>query len=281
MRKKLPIPVWFLAWIGIGFLAWVVLPLIVREVKCSPEDQTAWHVQSYKSAADQKGAGDYYIATKKKQDNASNNKAGTKNQLPAWLDLLCDEVRLTDIFLLFLTHCLAVLGWWQLRSADVNLKTAERAYVVAGSLFGARKAGEAVDWQMEVRPKGSLFQGPWRLAIYNFGQTPGYVTHLTWGTCPREVFDENVSVSKQISDGTLSGHIRARIKLQYILDPTTKSSPYQFRHVQLDERPVGHVIFGKIVYQDIFREEHFSTFAYHISADYSDGIGDSISDDYD
>lgn len=284
LTRKIPMPWWFAAWVVLGLLVLVVWPLKARESSC-PDQPISWHVQSYKNTTQDKGQpdGPYYIATKKQKTEAGNKKGGAedgrKSSGPEWL---CEEIKITDIAVVFLTYCLALIAWFQLRNEDRNTRNSTRAFIVAGSLYGVPKDDESFAYQFAIdkRPMGSLFNGPWRLVIFNFGQTAGYLTELTWGVCPRVAFDERVPVSEQIKNNTLSGYIRARQRLQYIFDPTGHT-PLQFRHVELNERPVDQVLFGMILYKDVFGDEHYSTFAYHVTADYSDGIGQSISDDHD
>jgi hypothetical protein len=56
--------------------------------------------------------------------------------------------------------------------------------------------------------------------------------------------------------------------------------PQQYRHLQLEERIVGDVIFGRIMYKDIFRKERYSTFALLIQPEHTDTITMSFADDW-
>jgi len=60
--------------------------------------------------------------------------------------------------------------------------------------------------------------------------------------------------------------------------PSTESQPY--RHIELSERVLREVIFGRITYKDIFRKTHHSTFALRITQEYTDTIGMSFADDW-
>ena len=178
-----------------------------------------------------------------------------------------------------------------MRSADENTKNAERAYLVAAPLFGVPKqlptGGSIEEWRMRYRAKKSMFHGPWRMALINFGKTPAYSTKVEWGLCPRDDFDTAVPVSKLLDapsfDRWRKLYMRGTVTIQDIFSPNPET-PLHYRHIEISEEErqekIGWVFFGRITYKDVFKDEHFTTFSYHLIEEHGDSIGKSLSDDH-
>jgi len=211
----------------------------------------------------------------------ANNRAG----------LLCEEWKVTDLALVFFTVGLVVVGWFTLKSADENTKNADRAYLVAGPLFGIPKKldGETKleRWKRKKRALKGMFEGPWRMAIINFGKTAAYSTKVEWGFCPRDEFRTDIPVSTLLDApdhaNWRSIHMAGEVTIQDIFSPNA-DDPLHYRHIEIsDEERVkylGWVFFGRIAYKDVFKDEHFTTFSYHLIADHANSIGKSLSDDH-
>jgi len=202
-----------------------------------------------------------------------------------------NELRVTDVALVFLTYCLVIVGWFTMRSSDANTKNAERAYLVTGSLFGVPKEipkdDELAKWKMEHRAGRSMFDGPWRMTIINFGKTAAYTTKVEWGLCPREEFLTDVPVSKLLDapehNNWRSLYMRGVVTVQDIFPPNP-DKPLHYRHIEIPDEDIikylTWVFFGRITYKDVFKDEHYTTFSYHLVEEHADSIGKSLSDDH-
>jgi hypothetical protein len=193
--------------------------------------------------------------------------------------MVCGDLKITDLALVYLTFCLVVFGWYQMRHADATTRRSERAYFVAGALYGQPR-NDGDEWSRSNQPTAKMFKGPWRLTIYNFGRTAGFTTGVEWGLCPEEKFPRDVRVSRLLDDGLLAEYMKEPVTLEDVFAPTG-NTPYQYRHVQIDRDAfVGYILFGRMSYKDVFGDDHFSTFSYRLTEDYSDAIGNSLSDDH-
>jgi len=201
---------------------------------------------------------------------------------PQWL---CVEIEINDLAIIYLTYCLVIVGWFQLRNADEITKRAERAYLVAGPPFGVPKK-DSDDWAINHRAEASMFKGPWRMTIYNFGNTAGYTVEVEWGLCPESEFRTDKSVRELLNRKEFcewrSKYMKPSVTIQDILAPTG-NAPYQYRHVVIEDRDkyIGWVFFGRMTYKDVFRDVHYSTFSYELTSEHHNSIGKSLSNDHD
>lgn len=199
-----------------------------------------------------------------------------------WNKFIC-YLKVGDFFVAFFTYCLVAVGAFAMWSADENTKRGQRAYIVAGTFYGRSRRGQS---EKDKRPSASMYEGPWRLTLYNFGTTSGFTVRIDWGICPemaiRKYIDHGTPVSKIIKDGLLKEYMQAPMTAQHVFAPTG-NNPYQIWQCQVPDREpiIGHVLFGRILYKDVFKQLHFSTFSYLIEREHSPGIGTSLSDDHD
>lgn len=206
---------------------------------------------------------------------------------------ICEEWKITDLALVFFTLGLVVVGWFTLRSADENTKRKDRAYVVAGPLYGIPNENAGIDeWTKKNRALAEMFHGPYRMAIMNFGRTAGFTTKVEWGFCTRKEFDDYVIRNdRRVSDiitkrehqlwWLMHQSKKSPVEIQDILEPSGSDAKH-YRHVEEPDRDalLGQVFFGKITYKDVFGDEHWTTFSYYIWKDHTDSIGRSLSDDH-
>lgn len=214
-----------------------------------------------------------------------------------WNKFLCD-FKIGDFAIGFFTYCLVVVGYFTMQSADVNTKRKERAYVICAGLHGIPMKGWRRTWEIEKRAEASMFKGPWRMALHNLGQTPGFTVKVEWGICPKGKYPKNwcgkhVRVSAVLSwwrfwhRGFRNRYMKhpsgGVTDVQDIFNPSM--SPIQYRHVVIPDelRKPESVFFGRIKYKDVFRDRHYSTWALRITEDgeHTDGIADAYSDDHD
>jgi len=267
----------------------LALPLGIQST-CPPEQPTAWHIEGYEPATKNKRdpKKSAYTATQKKetdkQDYGTNNGSGG-----FFKSLLCKELKATDLVTVFLTYCLVIIGGFAIVVLDKTTKRSERAYLVVSPPYGVPRRPEQT-WAKTHRAMASMFKGPWRMTIQNFGRTAGFTTKVEWGLCPenefkRYVLGKGVLVSKLLTKRKYRewrSHYmdeRSPVTIQDIFGPT--KDPLQSRHVQYEDRPkIGMVFFGRITYKDVFGDEHFSTFSYETMEYHSNSIGKSLSDDH-
>ena len=183
--------------------------------------------------------------------------------------------------LAFITGCLAYFTYWLWRStkdlvesSEAMAKTQERAYIVCGGLFGKPKLptpkfiNDAAD-----------FESPWRMQVHNHGKTPGIITKVEWGVCPEAEFRREILVSQIIERQLLPSRMEPTIDIQEVYAPMG-GIHIAFRHIH-PERKVGDVFFGKISYDDVFGDPHWSSFAMLHDEHHTTPIGRSFSDDFD
>lgn len=161
-----------------------------------------------------------------------------------------------------------------MKKTDATTKRHERAYIVCGGLFGVLKLPQrpAINDARHYGP-------PWRMQIQNFGRTPGFVKKVEWGVCPKAQFDFDSLVSKILKSGKLKHWMKPIVEIQEVFPPTSVSEPFPYRHVSPDRVP-GEVMFGRITYEDVFGDEHFSTFALLHDESHTTPIGKCYSDDW-
>lgn len=218
----------------------------------------------------------------KKHDAANNDNKSDKDNISS---RLCREFKVADWLIAYFTLCLVIVGAFTLYSADLNTKRKERAHVITAGLWGKEKDEWKGKWARGNRAKASMFEGPWWMAIWNMGQTPGFTTKVEWGLCEVEEFPKAVRVTDLLD---LDCFAEWRVKwmskdspctLEDIFDPSKE--PRQYRHVRYTDRKEGCVFFGRIRYRDVFRDPHYSTFAMELVADHVNAIPASFSEDHD
>ena len=224
------------------------------------------------------------IAHEQKENTDEQHKAPnkpSKRSLPEWL---CDETKITDLFLAFFTYCLVAVGFAEMLNTDKTAKKTERAYLTIGGVFGEpRNAKEdgIEKWRRDNRPSAAMFQAPWRITIYNFGKTSGYNMKIEHGFCPEDKFDLKTPVSALIKNKDFANeYMKQETAIQDVFPPTGQT-PYQYRHIPVDrDKYLKWIFFGKITYKDIFGDEHYSTFSYRLTEESAEAVGTNLSDDH-
>jgi len=130
---------------------------------------------------------------------------------------------------------------------EKTTKLHERAYVFGGGPFG--------------QPDGAGGVLPdWFMTIQNWGRTVAFVKKVRWGLYDADKFPESVSVSKLVEGSYLPAGIVQTVVKDDIYPPTGATSlPYFWVAIKHEEN-IGRIFFGKIDYEDVFREAHYSTF---------------------
>jgi len=111
------------------------------------------------------------------------------------------------------------------------------------------------------------------MMVHNFGRTPGFITHVRWGKCGRDEFDRKIATAS-LSDLLKAGALKIieEKTIEAVTNPTVNYQPATYRHVEMG-REEGPVYYGRIDYQDVFRDKHHSTFAVIHTKNATDSIG--------
>lgn len=111
-----------------------------------------------------------------------------------------------------------------------------------------------------------------------------FLVIVGWGICPVCAFPVDTLVSHLLDSESFlqwrAIYMRKPIIVQNIFRPGQR---HHFRHVSIpeEENIVDTVFFGRVTYMDVFKDTHYTTFAYHRVAQNYDAIGRSLSDDFD
>jgi hypothetical protein len=120
------------------------------------------------------------------------------------------------------------------------------------------------------------------MTIQNYGKTPGFITKVEYGFCPRNEWPCGKSVSQALSHHEFRGkYLEPYPKFaKEPIQPNTEWLP--FRHVEFrrDEK-LGQIFFGRIEYVDIFRVDHYSTFKLLIDDRFTEPMDNAYAYDWD
>src|SRR5882672_6204242 len=177
----------FFRWIKHGMLIAAIffVASLLRPFLChAPYQKDISASNSDANTPHQKTRVDHASEKRQRQPNESNDQHSH-----AWI---CDvDLKPTDIAIAFFTYCLVMVGWFTLRSGDANTKNGQRAFLVAGPLFGVPNNHDGTDdWNRRNRAKASMFHGPYRMALINFGKTAAFITKVEWGLWPYKEFQQ-------------------------------------------------------------------------------------------
>ncbi len=273
---------------GAGIVLLILVFVLVRPSFCKPPNNE-WAAQSYQysSPADYGTEWRGQIIARKTIDAASHNDNPYEKYKDNTLEILCGEIKLTDVALALFTYYLVVVGWFTMRNVDETTKRTERAYIVCGGPFGRVKKNTGFRrvfdrmFQEPQRPglrtfhKANDFTEPWRMALHNFGRTPAFISEVIWGLSPKADFEfwsktkveEIIQDCRLLPDNTEWGESRA----DEAIPPDIAGIPY--RHVEFEKDRSAYidwVFFGRVIYRDIFGEAHSSYFKLLLTKEHSD-----------
>ena len=260
-----------------------VLVLLGRPLICKPEPNI-WAGEGYNYSASDKPNGQrfsYTIRQKEANSQKDNSQSGDRDYLKSFCE---QEIKLTDVALVYFTYILALVGLYQMRSTDDTARRAERAYLFGGGPFGAKKLEHVKELQEgTVFNDSRYYTDEKRLTIFNYGRTAGFVIRVEYGFC--DELPEGKRVSEAMDDGPLQPYcIAANPGNVYPAAGSGGPGFYLYRHVSFKRSDhEGKIFFGRIWYKDVFHKKHFSTFSLRLRRDagVSDPIGDSYTDDWD
>ena len=96
----------------------------------------------------------------------------------------------------------------------------------------------------------------------NEGRTLAFVTSVQWGVCDGWAFEDGQPVSTAIKTGSVESEV---LVVEEIVPPGGARANVTFmRHEIPFERILGKVVFGRINYEDAFRDPHYGTFKFRI-----------------
>jgi len=264
--------------VGIFFLAFL---FFIRPLACHPANDK-WSASSYQYSTPDHYGREYRgnILVEKKPSYAK--EGDPKNEYKEYIyEILCGEIKATDLALVYFTFCLVMVGWATMQNVDETARRTERAYVFGGGPFGPTKPR----W-VEALKNGTVyreakhFKDPRRMTIYNYGRTAAFITRVEYGFC--DELPEGMRVSKAMDSGALKYCIVPSPSNVFPPAGTGEAAYFLYRHVEFDRSDYeGKIFFGRIWYRDIFKCEHFSTFSLRLTKDgHSDPVGVSYSDDW-
>jgi hypothetical protein len=185
-----------------------------------------------------------FLSQKVTAQNDTNN-AGSEHELPrhTWL---CD-VHITDIFLLYFTFCLVIIGYFTMRSADRTVKNTERAIIFGGPIghhpnFPAPRPNPAKPYSLAV-------------GVTNYGRTIGILKEfyiefsLIEPTEKKAVYDPLKGMLIKTDTGVLPGVGEQNGFLGYASTDTAQDQ----------------YCYGYVKYLDIFRQPHIARFCVKIA----------------
>jgi hypothetical protein len=171
------------------------------------------------------------------------------------------------------------------QTQERTFRKQERAYLVGGGPYGAPRfeLNPRQVHQAKHFPVSGHFTDRKRMTIQNYGKTPAFVTSIEWGFSKETRLFERVRVSVILEVDDLREWFEVR-KVEHPHDvyTTTGRGTVSTRHVEFSRKERdGQIFFGRIRYKDVFKEEHYSTFALLLGPDHSDSVGRSYADDWD
>jgi hypothetical protein len=153
------------------------------------------------------------------------------------------------------------------RQQERTSRTHERAYMIGGG--PARLPSDGV-----------ITTDLGVMTIENWGKTPGFVTKVQWGICSTKDFPNNTSVSKAIDDNLLpEGTVQNVPFAEQVYPPSSVALPYRMVSFDLTNS-LAKIFFGRIIYRDVFKDLHHSTFKLIVTNNVSVPLEGSYSEDW-
>ncbi len=232
----------------IQFVGMIVLGLVVffyllpwaRDYSCVAPQQ-AVGTQNNDTGPDKHNNQSQTPANKPKNEDASSQSDNSdRSENEDWpKNILCGDMKLTDLALAFFTYTLAIVGWFTLRSNEQTAEAIERAYVFLGYnplIFDDYRGVE------------------FTLVMTNVGRMPAWIKEVGYAFLDRT----DLPASREGIDWTWN-----KIPYDWIIGRVR-------RKIRKLESPYGwnHIFVTYISYQDVFTKRvHTSRMAMHICPD--------------
>jgi hypothetical protein len=153
---------------------------------------------------------------------------------------------------------------------EIATRVHERAYMIGGGPLPSTQTVGNI--QFDTTEK--------YMTIENWGRTPGFVTKVQWGLCPGDDFPANTSISEAIKTNLFPAGVLQNVEFSENIYPPG-SGALIYRHVFFNTNAnVGKIFFGRIVYKDVFKVPHHSTFKLLITENISEPLEGSYSEDW-
>ena len=200
--------------IFLGAIAFFLLVPLIRDYSCRPP---------------------LTAETKDQSTNQTNHASNLTDADYSPKSLFCGETKGTDLALVFFTYCLAIVGWFTLRSSERNLAASERAYIFHGYS------------PLQFRSNQAVFT----LVMINTGRMPGGVKEIGYKFLQRRSLPPNRNKIDWAWDV---------LDYDFIVSPGQKADVRRFLSLCGD-----HIFVTYIKYQDLFTKRmHTSGMAMHI-----------------
>jgi hypothetical protein len=237
---RMPLAICFFVWIIGGFAGLCIIVFLTWHVVCSGSEQSNYPAQTTNEKDNGGGALRHLIDNSTRRaitDSQSDQKvaaghpteASNTKQNPRLLAAVC-EAKITDLGLVYFTYCLVIVGWFGIRSSEINVQKLERAYVFHG--YGPVQSREG-----RVR---------FSLNMKNTGRSPAHINEVGY------VFLDRVELPAKRSKINWNGKI---VPYDWIMPSDMR------RSIRKLQSPIAeHVIFvAYIKYRDLFSNQPHTT----------------------
>lgn len=249
----------FICLILIGVLVFILLfvAMLNRSSFC-PIQSEEWASYSYQYSTpqDRGTQQSWKVITQDKKSPITENRTAYEKQKYGLLEVICGELKFTDLALVLFTYCLVIVGLHQMRITDETVKRSERAILFVGKIQAILFPPEA--------PPGN--EKPWPRFGYNFanlGRTAAIIDRVEVG----------MFVGNKIPPNTGYSECRARDGERVLAagESTEMYVAHMERHftpLEIEEINNGKQVafmFGFVRYDDIFGyvQSYSFCFQYH------------------
>jgi hypothetical protein len=173
---------WFVLAFIAGLVLCFILPPLFREYACALSQQNTIRTEQHDgSGKQQKGPKVLVQENKTQPANQRNYRTATlKNEYSA-KSVVCGEMKLTDLALIFFTYCLFMVGIFAMRGSKHTVEELQRAHLWPG--FGDH---DPVTNGMK-----------WFITVANSGQTAGVIKEINYFIELEEVYRSGKGDLKQ------------------------------------------------------------------------------------
>jgi len=230
------------------FLSAIFL-FLTRPLFCPPQ-RDEWTAKTYSySAPSYYGAEEHGHIVAKKTSESEQRNSNSDNKLKNYvLEISCSEFKFTDFALVIFTYCLVIVGWFAMRHTDETTRRSERAYIIGGGPYGLPKTHYRPGEQWKHWAEATHFKEPRRMTIQNYGKTPGFITSVEYGLCPRDKWPKGMSVSEAMRLDSFRDEFVGPPcpHTQEPIQPNTEWLPYRHVEFRRDEN-IGNIFLEEFV----------------------------------
>jgi hypothetical protein len=220
----------FFAWIVGGALVLLFFVWMVGNTVCTIQLEGG---QTNEKSSKADGGRDVFSDVKSPQVTAQTNEKGAEQHIsPSFPSMFLCDAKITDVALVFFTYCLAVVGFFAIRSAEAALKKTERAYVFGGP---GRQDAQKIYF-----------------TIANYGKTAAFVRTVIWDHVDWNKWSATLQPKRPIPTyDVYFPDEKAFHRMDDISFPPRTEPPWD-------------VFFGIIIFGDVFGDTHQSIFEHRL-----------------